>query len=129
MLVFGVQDPTKWITEQGGGIGFFTFSEGAIAYKGYVNGEQAFESDRQNRRDGDAFDNRLENGYHQNNAADWYIYKIRVENNVATFTVDPAYRWENQWQDEDWSFSYTAIPEDMSASPRPDSFASSRISV
>ena len=107
ILVFGVTDPTKWVTQEGGGIECFTYPEGSIAYKGYIDGELVSFSDGQNRRDGDAFNNRLENGYHQDNAADWYIYKIRVENNIATFTVDPAYRWESQWQDEDWSFSYT----------------------
>lgn len=39
MIMFGVEDPTKWATEQGGGFAAYCLNDPRVALKGFVNGE------------------------------------------------------------------------------------------
>lgn len=89
MLVFGVEDPTKSVQQEGGGFSAFVYNDGFPGMKGYVDGIYANRNDHVNHHN---YDMRNEQGYFE---SEWYPYtlKLRVQDGKATVTVIPLYEW------------------------------------
>lgn len=106
MLIFGAEDPTKWVCQEGGGYCVGTYNEGNTFIKGCMDGEFQTLSDPTLRNDSAQ---KAENGYFVGNNYSWWYLTVRVEGKKATVTVDPGYYWGDG---EEWSYSYTyKLPE------------------
>lgn len=77
-LIFGVEDPTKWVKNQTGGFEAMVCNDGNTVLDGYVDGAYKIQGE----------DTR---GCMNNGLSDWYTLKVKVEGSTATITVSHGY--------------------------------------
>lgn len=77
-IIFGVQEPTRWINNDGGGYTVGLYNEGNSYFNGVFNGAYGSNQDKTNYSDAKKFVNLWDI---------WYDLTVRVEGNRLTVTV------------------------------------------